>query len=551
MPRLVTVLLFLLVLQGCTSSPTMTGNFSSDGSKAPASTGAIDANVRQQAETFDKYVSGKLIPEEWIPLRDGCQKKPDSNLFCYSYVHSDTLDKKIKNKVRVYKPIFNKPAIPLNPKFSGNKVINWRELRNAKMKPLLAGLAPLQYAQLEVLAKLALKDKRCPNAVAVGVGASLEDFLPDQANPDEIAKLYDKGAACAKRVPVDRENYLTRAGLLAFFKKNYKDAAVYLARSAAIPNAFSGRALYWLFRARTQLQDTEGAKTALNDLLSRYPFTFHALIAATATNRDPGEIFLKNQNFAATRSQRVSSANILIQQAEILKQCDFDGSAAILADWALDERRLEPEVKIYIAQLAEPKLKITTINDILTRNPNYISRQTMELFFPRGFASIFDKNPAGMDPYLLMSVARQESTFNPKAISPANAQGLMQIHPDTGKKLAGRDVDLLDPKINIDLGAQYLLELIEQMNGQVYMALAAYNAGTDKLRSWIRRYPTNEGLLFVDLISYRETRGYVSSVLRNYYWYRRIHQNGDNKDLFKKLLSPEAIPSNAPAISSK
>ena len=113
----------------------------------------------------------------------------------------------------------------------------------------------------------------------------------------------------------------------------------------------------------------------------------------------------------------------------------------------------------------------------------------------------------------------------------------MQIHPDTSAKLTNStSVDLLDPEQNVNLGSRYLSALLGRMENQIHMALAAYNAGEDKLKDWTRRYPTSDPVLFIDLISYRETRNYVASVLRNYYWYRRLH--GATPEIVTNIIDP-------------
>jgi soluble lytic murein transglycosylase len=184
---------------------------------------------------------------------------------------------------------------------------------------------------------------------------------------------------------------------------------------------------------------------------------------------------------------------------------------------------MENDVKVYVASLGDAHTQVTLIPDLVNAVPALISRETMEMSFPRHLYPLFEKNSGGVDPYLLLSVARQESTFNPRAISPANAQGLLQLNPVTAKKMMnGATVNLLDPKINVTLGARYLSQMIRTNQGQIFLALAAYNAGQDKVALWRKMFPTDDSILFIDLISYRETRGYVAAVLRNYFWYRRL-----------------------------
>jgi hypothetical protein len=106
----------------------------------------------------------------------------------------------------------------------------------------------------------------------------------------------------------------------------------------------------------------------------------------------------------------------------------------------------------------------------------------------------------GLDPQLVACVIKEESNFNPRAISRKNAQGLMQLMPETSARLAVRNP--FDPVQNIDAGAHYLRQLLDQFSGNLKLALAAYNAGPDHVTQYGGVPP------------YRETREYVRQVIK-------------------------------------
>jgi soluble lytic murein transglycosylase len=131
-----------------------------------------------------------------------------------------------------------------------------------------------------------------------------------------------------------------------------------------------------------------------------------------------------------------------------------------------------------------------------------------------------------LDPYVVLALTRQESLFDPDAVSPAAAYGLMQLLVSTATRVAGRPVEpttLFDPITNIDLGTRYLRQLLDRYQGNLAKALAAYNGGEDAVEKWERRAPGTETDEFVETISYRETRHYVKQVLANYRRYRRLY----------------------------
>ncbi len=155
-----------------------------------------------------------------------------------------------------------------------------------------------------------------------------------------------------------------------------------------------------------------------------------------------------------------------------------------------------------------------------------------QLVFPRPYWSQLanDAQTQGLDPYLVTSLVRQESEFNPGAVSRANAYGLMQLLPSTGKMLAKQQGErhfsaneLFDPAENLRLGTAYLRQNIDHYGGQVEYALAAYNAGDAPVRQWIASGDYKDVPEWVESIPYTETREYVQSIMRNREVYRAVY----------------------------
>ena len=155
-----------------------------------------------------------------------------------------------------------------------------------------------------------------------------------------------------------------------------------------------------------------------------------------------------------------------------------------------------------------------------------------QLVFPRPYWSQLatDAQSQGLDPYLVASLVRQESEFNPGAVSRANAYGLMQLLPSTGKQMARQQGErrfsaneLFDPSENLRLGTAYLRQNIDHYGGQVEYALAAYNAGDGPVRQWIASGDYKDVPEWVESIPYTETRDYVQSIMRNREVYRAVY----------------------------
>ncbi len=149
-----------------------------------------------------------------------------------------------------------------------------------------------------------------------------------------------------------------------------------------------------------------------------------------------------------------------------------------------------------------------------------------------------------VSPWLILSVMRQESAFDDRARSWASANGLMQIIPPTGMRIAealgidSYDHGLLrDPATSVRFGAWYLSQLVTKYRGNVALAIGSYNAGPEAMSAWLTRSPGRELDEFVEEIPYRETRHYVKRVLGNFAVYRVLYSG-------KPLELPERVPSS-------
>lgn len=138
----------------------------------------------------------------------------------------------------------------------------------------------------------------------------------------------------------------------------------------------------------------------------------------------------------------------------------------------------------------------------------------------------------GLDPYLLASITRQESGFEPSTVSNAGAVGLMQIMPEEAARIAGAGglgevtrQDLFDPAKNIAVGAAEYSQKLAAWNGNHILAIASYNAGEKAVGTWIEKTPVDDPDLFIESIPYAETRLYVKTVTRNRFEYRRIYES--------------------------
>ena len=135
-----------------------------------------------------------------------------------------------------------------------------------------------------------------------------------------------------------------------------------------------------------------------------------------------------------------------------------------------------------------------------------------------------------ISPYILISLIREESYFNPLSLSPSNAVGLTQILPSTAKEVSSRrgygsinEFLLFNPETNIKYGSAYFAQILKQNNNNIVYAVASYNGGAGAVASWVKKANYKDMDEFVENIPYPETKNYVKKVFRSYWNYVRIY----------------------------
>ena len=323
-------------------------------------------------------------------------------------------------------------------------------------------------------------------------------------------------------------------------------------------------ALYWRARLADQDQDTAKARAFYTKLTDRFRNYYYANLArqrladlaqppsvvdvslpsTAASGSDPASEALLEKIPPANLPTSVGAADVPADDVRVQKALLLQNGA--LTNFAVRELRAAMPgsapgwATSKIADLYQDSGQYDRAIEVMKRAvPEYFSFDTTALprsywlaLFPRPYWTDLKKYSAQnrLDPFLVASLIRQESEFNPGAISRANAMGLMQLLAPTAKKVA-RDVHmrpfssalLLVPNANLQLGTRYFRGLVDQF-GSVEYALAAYNAGTDRVQDWLAAGNFREPAEFVESIPFTETREYVQAIMRNSELYRRLYQ---------------------------
>ncbi len=364
----------------------------------------------------------------------------------------------------------------------------------------------------------------CPSsALLTGLGLYMERGFPKEEFKKASQVLYTRSRECRMDAAVAHASY--RLSLIHIWDNRLWDAEKILREVHDRPEseAFRLRIAYWRHHIATQHQD-ERTRVEMRDWLAReYPLSLHGLLVNA-----PG--FVDRDHPVLFRSRARSTSNPAVRATEMLQALGaMEASAEVLVPALEDSGKAELSFRLYLAALISNSGSLARAfpftASLFKENPMLLTRSTLELLYPKGAIEVVRPQAGNLDPYLILSLIRQESAFNPRAKSPTGALGLMQIQPSTGRFLDRRvsKKKLAEPETNVRLGVKYFHMLLKRYNQDVELALAAYNAGPERISEWQRRYPVADRLLFLDLLPIRETREYVSSIARNYYWYSRLY----------------------------
>lgn len=330
------------------------------------------------------------------------------------------------------------------------------------------------------------------------------------------------------------EQHDDAASLLEKFVQDYPGASY-------VPDA-----LYWLGRLAERAGKREDARAYFQKLRRRFPSNYFAAAAAAPLRAlGKGKISMLPVLDAIPPlapeeewgPQEPDSALPWVARAFALESIAFDDDAVLELRAAYSATHA-PALLLAIARVSISGEHYSgAISAIRSIYPELESRpiggdmiEAWHLAYALPYVAEIrgDSRRAGVDPMVVAGLIRQESAFDKKALSNKNAFGLMQVLPKTGRLISRKlrlrysDDRLYDPAFNIRVGTVYFAGLIKQFHS-VEAALAAYNAGEDRVTAWQDGQHYAELPEFVESIPFTETREYVQIVLRNAAIYRALY----------------------------
>ncbi|MCY4039055.1 MAG: lytic transglycosylase domain-containing protein [Hyphomicrobiales bacterium] len=355
------------------------------------------------------------------------------------------------------------------------------------------------------------------------------------------------------------------------------------------------RAAYWRGRAAEKMADA--SPRIYWQQAAKLPTTYYGQIAGGAVATPAAEpvaepdppkyaffpqsrTAFKHPAEALTGKARVANTNA-DADADANTNADADADAStntddrefediVLLAHHIGQKKLGNEMLLHRARQAESLDEFDTLANIAARlNQKHIQLRIAKtaarkhlflqnhLYPVDGFPhDALRQQDRLVEPALLLAIARQESEFDPFAVSPSGALGMMQLLPNTARHTAARasipynrNNLTRDPSYNVRIGETYIGEMVERFDGSYILAIASYNAGPTRVSRWIKnsscdpRKPECDPIDWIEQIPIEETRNYVQRVVENLQNYRRIlnynRQPSIHADLGYRVTSPE------------
>ena len=376
--------------------------------------------------------------------------------------------------------------------------------------------------------------------------ASYYVIADDDAAADEVFRQL------VRSFPQSRyaERAFWKIGWWAYRNGRFADAAeAFDTASASFRRADTRPAwLYWSGRAHDQLGETATANDRYRVEVADYENSYYGRLAAKMLETRAVAV-VDNVTVAVTPSTPAIPTASVIRQLVALELYD-----AALKELQFAQRAWgnSPTIEATTAWIRHEQAQKETaperfdhlrgaINAMKRAYPQYLAAggeqlpaAVLAVIYPLDYWPLIDKysKENGLDPYLMSALIAQESTFTADVRSSANAYGLMQLLPSTGRRYAQRigmrpfsTASLTRPEANIRLGMAYFKDLVDRFGG-AHFALASYNAGESRVSQWRDERPGLQQDEFIDDIPYPETQNYVKRILGTAEDYRRLYGEG-------------------------
>jgi soluble lytic murein transglycosylase len=354
-----------------------------------------------------------------------------------------------------------------------------------------------------------------------------------------------------RRFPRHRhaERAAWKAGWFAYRQDDFRAAAEVFDGAAATfaRSDYRPSWLYWSARAQDQLGNTSTANARYRLTVTDYQNSYYGRLAAQLLQRrkQPPVVASGFSRMTAAPPSAVPTGDLIraLTAANLyedaLKEVQYAqriwGDSPQLQATSAWIRSRQGQTLKATERFTAIRGAITTMRraypQFLAAGGEHLPPEVLRIIFPLDFWPLITKYSSAhdLDPYLIAALMAQESTFTPEIRSSANAIGLLQITPPTGRTLARQlgirrftTSMLTQAETNVRMGTRYFKDLVDRFGG-VHYALAGYNAGPHRVAAWLKEAPGLEQDEFIDNIPFTETQAYVKRILGTAEDYRRLY----------------------------
>jgi soluble lytic murein transglycosylase len=366
----------------------------------------------------------------------------------------------------------------------------------------------------------------------------LGDLSTDDGRDDESRSIFrDLYTRYPTSARADDARF--KSAIIAFTQGDERRAALEFDSLVAVnplsPEALAAR--YWSGRSWLAAGDSSLARVRWRDVVSREPLSYYASASGRRLGLEPWSPAggVPDED----RFPRVAAVDSVIRRIDLLEQLGMDVEAKFEYD-ALEQAATSSTTRLLATASAlrsrdQTSRAIRLAWKAVERGER--NARVYRLAYPLVDREELTRQASAraLDPAIVAGIIRQESSFNPRAVSVAGARGLMQVLPSVGQQVARSlrfpvwdSVLLFDADANLELGTTHLASFMKQYDGLVRV-LAAYNAGGSRVDRWSGKGGVEDPEVFTERIPFTETRDYVRIVQRNVEVYRVLWRLGNTE----------------------
>ncbi len=305
---------------------------------------------------------------------------------------------------------------------------------------------------------------------------------------------------------------------------------------------------YWLWRSLRKIESSR-AKDVAETIFKTFPLTYYGLIVRMEEKGTWEGLMQGPTKVVSTQYWWTKYTEKRWQRIRALAASGWLDEAETEVDYLPDPQLAEGflvRAELWRA-IHRPNRAIQDYASAIDLDPKYINPAVLVETFPQAYKEAVEKaeDEFSLSTSLIWSIMRQESAFRPRAVSPSNAYGLMQMLAGTAKETAkwlrvknfSVTSDVFDPAVNIRFGTHFLSRMTRKYKNVVPLAVASYNVGPGNLDRWLSHRsdlsewekigPDRDDDIWMDELPWEETSFYVKAVMRNYLLYKIIHEKAE------------------------